>query len=59
MAELFAQAEIAAPVQRVWSLLADFGNIQAWWPSAGPLRIERVVLELQPAGAAKPEEALA
>jgi len=45
MAELFAQAEIAAPVQRVWSLLADFGNIQAWWPSAGPLRIERVVLE--------------
>ena len=35
MPELFAQADIDAPVDRVWSLLADFGNIQAWWPRDG------------------------
>lgn len=45
MAELFAQADIAAPAARVWGLLADFGNIQAWWPRDGALQVERVVLE--------------
>lgn len=45
MPELFAQTEIAAPAERVWALLADFGNIQAWWPRSGGLHIERVVIE--------------
>ena len=45
MPELFAQADIQAPASRVWALLADFGNIQAWWPRKGGLQIERVVLE--------------
>lgn len=45
MPELFAQAEIAAPTAQVWKLLADFGNIEAWWPRDGALRIERVVVE--------------
>jgi hypothetical protein len=45
MSELFAQAAMDAPAHRVWALLADFGNIQAWWPRSGGLQIERVVLE--------------
>ena len=45
MPELFAQADIAAPADRVWALLADFGNIQSWWPQDRGLRIERVTLE--------------
>jgi hypothetical protein len=45
MPELFAQADIAAPAPRVWALLADFGNIQAWWPRDSALQIERVELE--------------
>jgi Polyketide cyclase / dehydrase and lipid transport len=45
MPELFAQAEIAAPASEVWALLADFGNIQAWWPRDGALQIERVEIE--------------
>lgn len=45
MPELFAQADIAAPAEQVWALLADFGNIQAWWPRTGSLKIERVELE--------------
>lgn len=45
MSELFAQADMDAPAHRVWALLADFGNIQAWWPRSGGLQIERVVLE--------------
>ena len=45
MPELYAQTDIAAPAARVWAILADFGNIQAWWPRDGALQIERVVLE--------------
>lgn len=45
MPELFAQADIAAPLERVWALLADFGRIEAWWPRDSGLQIERVVLE--------------
>lgn len=50
MAELSASAIIHGSVQQVWDLLADFGNIQAWWPQDGPVRIERVVLEGQGIG---------
>jgi len=45
MPELFAQADFAAPAEQVWALLADFGNIQAWWPREGALQIERVERE--------------
>ena len=45
MPELFAQVDIQAPTSRVWALLADFGNLAAWWPRGGGLQIERVVLE--------------
>ena len=50
MAELSASATIHGSVQQVWDLLADFGNIEAWWPQDGPVRIERVVLEGQGIG---------
>jgi uncharacterized protein YndB with AHSA1/START domain len=33
-----------APLERVWAYIADFGNIEAWWP-AGQVAIERVELE--------------
>jgi hypothetical protein len=50
MSELSASAVIAGPAGRVWELLADFGNIQAWWPEDGPVQIERVELEGQGIG---------
>jgi uncharacterized protein YndB with AHSA1/START domain len=34
-----------ASAAKVWDLLADFGAIQQWWPTEGPLTIERVELE--------------
>lgn len=45
MPELLAETEIDASAERVWSLLADFGQIEAWWPRDGSLQIERVVVE--------------
>jgi uncharacterized protein YndB with AHSA1/START domain len=39
-----------APAAAVWSLLADFGAIQRWWPTEGMLVIERVELEGQGLG---------
>jgi hypothetical protein len=50
MAELSASAIIDGSAERVWGLLADFGNIQAWWPEDGPLRIDHVELEGQGIG---------
>lgn len=50
MAELSACATIMKPVDSVWRLLADFGNIEAWWPRHGPLQIDHVVLEGQGIG---------
>ncbi len=31
--------------ERLWALIADFGNIEAWWPRGGEIEIERVDLE--------------
>ncbi len=39
-----------APAGKVWALLADFGAIERWWPTEGPLLIERVELEGQGPG---------
>lgn len=33
------------PAEKIWDLLADFGNIERWWPKSGPVNIERVELE--------------
>lgn len=55
--------ELAAPADRVWALLADFGAIERWWPADGPAPIVRVELEgcgvgmvrrIHNAGAARP-----
>ena len=42
MAEVTLSAELEAPAAAVWALLADFGNIERWWPADGPIQIERV-----------------
>jgi uncharacterized protein YndB with AHSA1/START domain len=39
-----------ASASNVWDLLADFGAIQSWWPTEGPVVIERVELEGQGLG---------
>jgi hypothetical protein len=33
------------PAREVWTLLADFGAIDRWWPKDSPVRIERVEVE--------------
>ena len=45
MPEVTATQVLDAPADAVWSLLADFGAIQRWWPADGSAPIERVVLE--------------
>jgi uncharacterized protein YndB with AHSA1/START domain len=38
--------DFAAPAATLWDMLADFGNIQRWWPQDEPsVQIERVKLE--------------
>jgi hypothetical protein len=34
-----------ASAATLWALLADFGGIERWWPTEGPLLIERVEIE--------------
>lgn len=34
-----------APADTVWALLVDFGAIERWWPTDGPIVIERVEVE--------------
>src|ERR1700736_5323472 len=41
---------LAAPAQAVWGLLVDFGSIQKWWPTDGPVRIGHVEVEGQGVG---------
>jgi uncharacterized protein YndB with AHSA1/START domain len=45
MPEITTSLEMEAPAEVIWSLLADFGNIAAWWPRDGRIRIERVVVQ--------------
>lgn len=37
--------DVDAPAQKVWELISDFYDIEAWWPNTGPVKIERVVVE--------------
>jgi hypothetical protein len=48
--EIRVSAELPAPAESIWRLLADFGNIQGWWPADGLIRIEDVQLEGQGIG---------
>jgi uncharacterized protein YndB with AHSA1/START domain len=45
MPEITTRRDIEAPAEAVWSLLADFGNIAAWWPKDARIRIEKVDVE--------------
>lgn len=48
--EIRVSAELPAPADSIWRLLADFGNIQGWWPSDSAIRIEDVQIEGQGIG---------
>jgi len=45
MPELKASHDFAVPAADVWALLEDFGNLAAWWPTDGPVKIARVEKE--------------
>ena len=45
MSRLSTSAIIDAPAESIWALLADFGNVTAWWPTETKLKIERVECE--------------
>jgi uncharacterized protein YndB with AHSA1/START domain len=42
--------DFSAPRDTLWELLADFGNIQRWWPTGLAVDIDRVELEGQGVG---------
>jgi hypothetical protein len=48
--EVIASYVLAVPAEAVWRLLLDFGAIQKWWPTTGPIQIERVEVEGQGVG---------
>lgn len=50
MSQLIVNEEFNAPADRLWALLRDFGNLQAWWLPDSPIRIDRVVQEGQGVG---------
>jgi hypothetical protein len=48
--EITSSYVLAVPVQPVWNLLVDFGAIQKWWPTCGPVQIDHVEVEGQGVG---------
>jgi hypothetical protein len=48
--EMTSSYVLAVPARAVWGLLADFGSIQQWWPTEGPVRIDHVEVEGQGVG---------
>jgi hypothetical protein len=48
--EIAASFVLAVPADPVWRLLLDFGAIQKWWPTSGPIQIDRVEVEGQGVG---------
>lgn len=43
--KIVVESELQADPEFLWALIADYGNIEAWWPRNGPIQIERVDLE--------------
>jgi len=50
MAEIKVNEVIHAPAEKIWGLIRDFGNVEAWWPKDSPIKIQKVVKEGQGAG---------
>ncbi len=50
MSQITLSEVINAPADRIWGLLKDFGNIQAWWRKDSPIKIDRVEQEGRGAG---------
>lgn len=40
MGEVRIREEIAAPAERVWDVLSDFGGVDRWFPGAKEVRVE-------------------
>lgn len=40
-----AHHDFDVPLDSIWDLIVDFGNIERWWPKDGSVDIERVELE--------------
>jgi len=45
MIQLHSHHDISSPIETIWQLLMDFGNIEAWWPADAPIDIDRVELD--------------
>jgi hypothetical protein len=45
METLDVHFDMPVPASAVWPLIANFADIEAWWPKGGPVDIERVVVE--------------
>lgn len=45
MITLHSHHDISSPIETIWQLLMDFGNIEAWWPANAPIDIARVELD--------------
>jgi uncharacterized protein YndB with AHSA1/START domain len=45
MIQLHSHHDISSPIETIWQLLMDFGNIEAWWPANAPIDIDRVELD--------------
>ncbi len=45
MPKLHDECDFDVAADQLFDLLADFGNIQNWWPTDAPVAIERVELE--------------
>ncbi len=45
MIQLHSHHDISSPIETIWQLLMDFGNIEAWWPADAPIDIARVELD--------------
>lgn len=45
MPQLNVSEAFNAPADRLWGLVRDFGNVEAWWLTDSPIKIDRVVQE--------------
>ena len=45
MIQLHSHHDISSPIETIWQLLMDFGNIEAWWPADAPIDNARVELD--------------
>jgi len=50
MSQITVSETFNTSADRLWGLLKDFGNIEAWWLKDSPIKLDRVVQEGQGVG---------